>query len=199
MLTSLFRKRAVWRHWWTAHCAVNIPCGVTSLVTSSLCRMYSVWCDFIGDKLIVPYVFRVVWLNWWPVHCAGYQALYESAIPKLIWSALVVHWICHHDHWIWPHYIAMCGIIWKLCYKHTSWTPDMKLLQWILNIARSINNCTVFCNCASCLVTWVNKCSWEYGGHFEQLALAVNYKCITVNLTTKFNKSTTHFFRVRFI
>ena len=54
-----------------------------------------------------------------------FQAVCESAIPKLIGSVLVVHWICHHDHRIWARYIAMCGIIWKLYYRHTRWTPGL--------------------------------------------------------------------------
>jgi len=141
-------------------------------VSSSLYRIYSVWCGVIGEQLIVPSIFRVVWRHWWPAHCtlylpassdrwylcprlatwaanplrqclsanmtpgiiqawwsvrllqAGRQALYESAIPKLIGSVLAVHWICHHDHRIWARYITMCGITWKLCYRHASWTPD---------------------------------------------------------------------------
>ena len=187
-LTVPYTFRVVWRHWWPAHCTVYIPCGMASLANQLIvpytfrvvwrhwwpahCTVY-ITCGVasLANHITVPYTLRVVWRHWWPAHwtlylpassdrwylfprlatwtssplreClsanmtpaiiqwrsvrllqAGRQALYESVIPKLIGSVLVVHWICHHDHRFWVHYITMCGIIWKLCYRHTSCTAD---------------------------------------------------------------------------
>ena len=65
-----------------------------------------------------------------------------------------------------------------------------KLLQRIIRAPRSINNAAVLCKVTSSLVTPVRKCIQADGGHFEQLALVLNSKSVTVHLTTYLNKYT---------
>ena len=96
ILTSPFRKRVVWRHWWAAHCTVCIPCGVVSLVSSSLYCLYSVWCGVIGEQLIVSYIFRLVWCHWWAAYCTvhiplGVVSLVSSSLYCLysVWRGVI--------------------------------------------------------------------------------------------------------------
>jgi len=68
-----------------------------------------------------------------------------------------------------------------MVYAHKVNTRE-KLLQPILSAARSINNAAVLHNYTSSLVKGVRKCIQADGGHFEQFALVLNSKSVTVHL-----------------
>ena len=58
-----------------------------------------------------------------------------------------------------------------------------ELLQRILSAAKSTNNAAVLHMVTSFLVTRVRTCMQADGGHFEQLASALNSESVTVHLT----------------
>ena len=125
-LIVLYILCVVWRHWCPAHCTLYIPASCDRWYLS---QRFATWianplreCPSANMTPCIIQALRNVRL-----FQAGRQAVYESTIPKLIGSVLAEYWICHHDHRIWSRYSTMCGTIWKLCYRHTRWTPDKNI------------------------------------------------------------------------
>jgi hypothetical protein len=92
----------------------------------------------------------------------------------------------------------VCGYMKATVYAHKVSRRD-ELLGRILGAVRRINNAAVLRKFTRSLVTRVGKCIQEGEGHFDQLAWAVKYVTVTVQLTAVFNKHAIYFFLFYFI
>jgi hypothetical protein len=156
----------------------------------------NVWCGFIGDQLIGPFIF--------PQRLTGaiYANILRDELPALVenvplqmyyqhdgapphFSQVVRQYLDHKfpNRWIgrrgtqnWPPWSPdlnpldyhAWGYMKAMVYEQKGNTRE-ELVHRIFSAARSINNAAVLRKVTSYLVTRVRKCMQADGGHFENL------------------------------